>query len=225
MCSEAARRRSQFVRDLEEGRQSDAECAARPSRSAETRLKLLWGIAAWATRRLFAKKLALTGNSLVKFGDFLDPVFKLAVPLGQLLRYYIATTGRTPIHEVCGESDFLTGQKLVLCRWTAFGAHARILTHCKALQRQAIVTTPDKIAKNSALRPLRRQDANRFQHHRPVEAFWLLGWRTVGLLGHAGTSPLKPQPARFSKLTRNFDFWNPGPPEEQTNRKKRGRVR
>jgi hypothetical protein len=132
MCSEAARQRSQYVRDLEEGHQSDAERAARPSRSAETRLRLLWGIAASAARRLFAKKLALTGNSLVKFGDFLDPVFKLAVPLGQLPRDYIATTGRAPIHEVCSESDFLTGQKLVLCRWTAFGAHARILTHCKA---------------------------------------------------------------------------------------------
>jgi hypothetical protein len=126
MSGEAARQRSQFVRDLEEGPQSDAECAA------ETRLKLLWGIAAWAARRLFAKKLALTGNSFVKFGDFLDAVFKLAVPLGQLPRYHIATTGRAPIHEVCSKSDFLTGQKLVLCRLTAFGAHARILTHCKA---------------------------------------------------------------------------------------------
>jgi hypothetical protein len=46
----AARQRGQFVRDLEEGRQSDAECAARPSRSAETRLAPLWSIAAWAAR-------------------------------------------------------------------------------------------------------------------------------------------------------------------------------
>src|SRR5712671_7600463 len=35
----AARRRSRFVRDLEKSRQSDAGCAARPSRSAEAR----WG--------------------------------------------------------------------------------------------------------------------------------------------------------------------------------------
>src|SRR2546425_11250600 len=44
-------------------------------------------------------------------------------------------------------------------------------------------------------------------------------------LRHGGTLPLKPQPARFSKLTLNFDFWNPGPLEGQTNRKDRGRVR
>jgi hypothetical protein len=37
----AARQRSRFVRDLEEGRQSDAKCAARPSRSAETRLAIV----------------------------------------------------------------------------------------------------------------------------------------------------------------------------------------
>jgi hypothetical protein len=93
--------------------------------------RAIMGHCGLAARRLFAKKFALTGNSLVKLGDFLDPVFKLAVPLGQLPSYHIATTGRTPIHEVCSESDFLTGQKLVLCRSTAFRAHAWILTHCK----------------------------------------------------------------------------------------------
>src|SRR5262249_56363561 len=51
----AARQRGRFVRDLEEGRQSDAECAARSSRSAETRLARLWGIAAWAARRLLPR--------------------------------------------------------------------------------------------------------------------------------------------------------------------------
>jgi hypothetical protein len=38
VCLEAARQRRQFVRDFEESRQSDAGCAARPSRSAEARL-------------------------------------------------------------------------------------------------------------------------------------------------------------------------------------------
>jgi hypothetical protein len=39
MCNQAASQRSQFVSRLEESRQSDAECAARPSRSAEARLR------------------------------------------------------------------------------------------------------------------------------------------------------------------------------------------
>ena len=38
-CNVAARQRSRFVRDLEKSRQSDAKCAARPSRLAEAR----WG--------------------------------------------------------------------------------------------------------------------------------------------------------------------------------------
>jgi hypothetical protein len=93
----------------------------------------LWGIAAWAARRLLTGKLALTRNSLVKFGDFLDSILKLAVSLGQLLGHHVAPTGRAPIHEVCNESDFLTGLKPVLCWWMAFRAHARILTHGKAI--------------------------------------------------------------------------------------------
>jgi hypothetical protein len=32
--------------------------------------------------RLFASKFALTGNALVRFGGALDPVLKLATPLG-----------------------------------------------------------------------------------------------------------------------------------------------
>jgi len=47
-------------------------------------------IAAWAARRLFASELALTGNSLVRFGDALDPVLELAIPLWQLLGDQVA---------------------------------------------------------------------------------------------------------------------------------------
>jgi hypothetical protein len=75
--------------------------------------------AAW-TGRLFASKLTFAGNSLVGLRDALDPVLKLAAPLGQLPRYHVANAARTSICEVCGESDSLTRPKLVLCHLTAF---------------------------------------------------------------------------------------------------------
>jgi hypothetical protein len=67
-------------------------------------------------KHLFASKLAFAGYSLVRFRDALDPIFKLASPLGQLLCYHIAGTARVSIRH---ESDFLTRSKLVLCRATA----------------------------------------------------------------------------------------------------------
>jgi hypothetical protein len=65
-------------------------------------------------KHLFTSKLAFEGNSFVRFRDALDPVLKLASPLGQLLCYHIAGTGRVSIREVSRESDSLTRSKLVL---------------------------------------------------------------------------------------------------------------
>jgi hypothetical protein len=73
--------------------------------------------------RLFASKLALTGNSLVRFGGALDPVLKLAAPLGQLFYYHVASTACVPVCEVCRESDFLACSKLVLCHLMIFRAY------------------------------------------------------------------------------------------------------
>jgi hypothetical protein len=42
----------------------------------------IWGTSVWAASGLFTSKLALTRNALVRFGNALDPIFKLAVPLG-----------------------------------------------------------------------------------------------------------------------------------------------
>jgi len=47
--NEAAQLRSRLVRDLEKDRQSDAGCAARPSRSAEAR-QVYMGPLSWITR-------------------------------------------------------------------------------------------------------------------------------------------------------------------------------
>jgi len=41
---------------------------------------------------LFARKVALTRNSLVRFGHTLDPILEFAVQLGQLLGYHVTAT-------------------------------------------------------------------------------------------------------------------------------------
>jgi hypothetical protein len=188
-------------------------------REVATRIRDDQSIAASAARRLFPKKLALTGNSLVKFGGFLDPVFKLAVPLGQLPRYYIATTGRAPIHKVCSENDFLTGQKLVLCRWTAFRAHARILTHCKVFAATGYSNDAGYDSKKlsaSSVEPPGRQPLSASSARRgflaSCPAYCGAAWACENITCEA--------PARaVLKAYPNFDFWNPGPLEEQTNRR------
>src|SRR5262249_55685953 len=59
-----------FVRDLVESRQSDAACAARPSRSAESSINSIWCITVWAARRLFVSEVTLASNLLVRFDTF-----------------------------------------------------------------------------------------------------------------------------------------------------------
>lgn len=82
------------------------------------------GITPRAAERLFSSKLALTGNSLVGFGDALDPILKLTVSRGQLPGHNVAATGRAPVREAWSECNSLAGSKLVLCRRKAFQAHA-----------------------------------------------------------------------------------------------------
>jgi len=41
---------------------------------------------------LFASKVALTRNPLVRFGHALDPILEFAVSLGQLPGYHVAAT-------------------------------------------------------------------------------------------------------------------------------------
>ena len=84
---------------------------------------------------LFTSKVALTHHSLVRFGDVLDSVLKLAIPLGQLLGYHVAATGGGAIRDVSNERDSLTSSKLVLCWWTAFRAHL-----CGPDTRQGVCT-------------------------------------------------------------------------------------
>src|SRR5215471_9953550 len=72
---------------------------------------------------LFTSKVALAYNSLVRFGDVLDSVLKLAIPLGQALGYHVAATGRIIIRDAADERHSLASSKLVLWWWTAFRAH------------------------------------------------------------------------------------------------------
>jgi hypothetical protein len=82
---------------------------------------------------LLTGKLALARNALVRLGNALDPIFKLAVPLGQLLGHHIAALGGAPLRGPCSEPHSLACSKPVLGWWMAFRAHARILT-----QRQGV---------------------------------------------------------------------------------------
>ena len=87
------------------------------------------GISRWesaSTRldaRLFAREFALAGNSLVRFRGPLDPVLKFATPLGQLLRYHVASAACAPIREVWSECDLLAGLKFMLCHRGVFLAY------------------------------------------------------------------------------------------------------
>src|SRR5258708_13569574 len=91
----------------------------------------IWATTVWAASGLFTSKLALTRNALVRFGNALDPIFKLAVPLGQLFGHHAPAFGGAPLRGPCGEPHSLACSKLVLRLWMAFRAHARILTHGK----------------------------------------------------------------------------------------------
>jgi hypothetical protein len=88
----------------------------------------------------FPSKLALAGYALVRFGNALDPVLKLAAPLRQLLGYDVAGTGGSSIRKTCGERDSLTGSKLVFCHSATFPAHA-----CGPGTPRALVSTADRI--------------------------------------------------------------------------------
>jgi hypothetical protein len=82
--------------------------------------------------RPFTSEVALAGYSLVRLGDALDSVLKLAASLGQLLDYHVAGTGRPPNREGCGQRDPLTGLKLMFCHSTSFPAHAGARAHQRA---------------------------------------------------------------------------------------------
>src|SRR5215470_12812079 len=94
-------------------------------------IRQIWGTTVWAASGLFASKLALAGNSLVRLGNALDPIFKLAVPLRQSLGHHVAALSGAPLRGACGESDSLACSKLVLRWWMAFRAHEPVLTHGK----------------------------------------------------------------------------------------------
>src|SRR6266446_4236330 len=102
----------------------------------------IWATTVWAASGLFTGKLALARNALVRFGKALDPIFKLAVPLGQLFGHHIAAFGSAPLHGPCGEPHSLACSKLVLRWWVAFRAHAR-LSHGKASPSKARIAGPD----------------------------------------------------------------------------------
>src|SRR5258708_14897799 len=109
----------------------------------------IWATTVWAASGLFTSKLALTRNSLVRFGNALDPIFKLAIPLGQLLGHHVAALSGTPLRGACSEPYSLPCSKLVLRWWTAFRAHARILTHRKPFSSKARIAVPDDMSNPS----------------------------------------------------------------------------
>jgi hypothetical protein len=98
--------------------------------------------------RLFASKLALARNPLVRFCYALDPILEFAVPLGQLPHYHVAATGCAPIRQAWSERNSLAGSKLVLCRGKAFWAHAYRPDTVSRVHQQA----EDTVAANIAAR-------------------------------------------------------------------------
>jgi hypothetical protein len=62
---------------------------------------------------LFASKLALTCDLLVRFGGALDPICKLAAALRQLLGYYVAAAGCPAVYDVRRERDPLAHSKFM----------------------------------------------------------------------------------------------------------------
>ena len=65
--------------------------------------------------RLFANKLALAGNPLMRFGGGLDAILKLAVAFRQLLGYHVAATGSIPVDGVRRECASLVHSKFMFC--------------------------------------------------------------------------------------------------------------
>ena len=130
---------ARFGRDLEESRGHLA---------LVQRLSLGRRRGAWM---LFASELALAGYSLVRFGDVLDPVLKLAASFGQLLGYHVADTGRSPSREIRGQRDSLAGSKLVFCHSAAFPAHVVVLARQGGLVPIADESiTPEKPSRSAS---------------------------------------------------------------------------
>jgi hypothetical protein len=65
--------------------------------------------------RLFASKLALACNSLVRFRSALDPILKLTVALGLLLGYCVTAAGCGAVYDIRRERGSLIHSKFMLC--------------------------------------------------------------------------------------------------------------
>ena len=64
---------------------------------------------------LFTSKLALTCNSLVGFGDALDPVIELAVSFRKPLDDYVCAVCCVVTQCTSNERDSLANSELVIC--------------------------------------------------------------------------------------------------------------